>query len=246
MFRSFNRVAYCCRIIDLFALTAALTLISAHLDEHHKQRQQQGTVIASANVLRHQRNGDLAILEQVLENMDGISKLNNDVFSERSCRLLRRLLAIEANTAEGKSSHIGQEPFSPVLPVMEQHPNLISDDGRSFRVSVPYFGTVRIASDGVVSVEKVHQVPKLAQMKDREGLDALDPFKQSHEVPSTSWLYLEPQQALSPGFPPATNNTSPYQSQYPSLEEDVDGWILQLVDTTPLTSSFPVHGDGSI
>ncbi|THC97165.1 hypothetical protein EYZ11_003330 [Aspergillus tanneri] len=41
------------------------------------------------------------MIEQAQENMDELNRLNTDALSERSARLLRRLLAIEAKAAEG-------------------------------------------------------------------------------------------------------------------------------------------------
>ncbi|KAL9082535.1 MAG: hypothetical protein Q9165_008866 [Trypethelium subeluteriae] len=139
MFRSFNRVAFCCRSVDFFALTAAMTLIIAHLDGHRRQRQrQQGSGIAAVNVLAHQRNSDRAMMEQVLENMEAVMRLNTDVLSERSSNLLKRLLVLEADAA--------------ATTTIDSHPHSTTDDAHFLRIDIPYFGNIRIGGDGVVSM----------------------------------------------------------------------------------------------
>lgn len=156
MFRSFNRVAFCCRSVDFFALIAAMTLLIAHLDEHRKQRQRHyGAAIAGVNVFTHQRNGDRAMMEQVLESMEGVAKLSTDVLSERSSSLLKRLLVLEAAAAAGSNSgHMSQDSFAPTTTTAEQQPNTAADEDHSLRIDIPYFGTIRIDRDGLVCKER--------------------------------------------------------------------------------------------
>ncbi|KJZ71807.1 hypothetical protein HIM_08827 [Hirsutella minnesotensis 3608] len=141
MFRSFNRVSYACRSVDFFALIAGLTLLIAHLDGHLQQRQQRGhgSVRTVVDVLAQQRNMDRAMIEQVLESMDGIAKLNTDILSERASGLLKELLVFETDAAQGKVSRSAASG---------------ADDGEQFlRIGIPYFGTVQISRQGEISVE---------------------------------------------------------------------------------------------
>ncbi|KAH7121430.1 C6 zinc finger domain-containing protein [Dactylonectria macrodidyma] len=137
MFRSFNRVAFCCRSTDFFALISAMTLVIAHLDGHRRK---------GANVLAHQRNSDRAMMDQVLDNMDSVAEQSTDALSERSSSLLRSLLALEADAAEGRLGNAAAV-------MTEMHPDLATDDRQSLRINIPYFGTISISREGVISME---------------------------------------------------------------------------------------------
>ncbi|KAK4947827.1 hypothetical protein LTR10_013335 [Elasticomyces elasticus] len=174
MFRSFNRIACCCRSVDFFALIAAMTLLIAHLDEHRKRRQRQHrTGIPEVNVFAHQRNGDRAMMEQVLESMEGVAKLSTDVLSERSSILLKRLLILEAAAAAGNADNMSQDCFASSTTVPEPQPNTTTDDGHFLRIDIPYFGTIRISRDGVVS-------------KERPLRSTVSPPIQQQDLPSTT------------------------------------------------------------
>jgi hypothetical protein len=169
-FRSWNQIAFCCRSIDFFALMAAMTLLLAHIDSHR-----QG---GSFNSLAHQRLGDRAMMEQVLENMDMVNKVNLDVLSEKSGDLLRRLLEIEADAADGKTYHTqsvcelatgelnndtthvdattGQcmgPTKGPSSGGVEEGPLASEDHAGVLWMCIPYFGVIKIARDGGISKE---------------------------------------------------------------------------------------------
>ncbi|CAK7217209.1 hypothetical protein SCUCBS95973_003068 [Sporothrix curviconia] len=100
LFRQFNSSACCCRLLEFFALMASLTLILVHIDGH-RHTAQNGP---ASNVLAHQRVSDRAMMEEALDSMYLVGKLNEeDTISETSVDLLRQLLAIEADTARGSS-----------------------------------------------------------------------------------------------------------------------------------------------
>ncbi|CAK7266679.1 hypothetical protein SEPCBS119000_002152 [Sporothrix epigloea] len=100
LFRGFNRSACCCRLLEFFALMASLTLILVHIDGH-RHTARNGP---ASNVLAHQRVSDRAMMEEALDSMDLVGKLNEeDTISGTSVDLLRQLLAIEADTARGSS-----------------------------------------------------------------------------------------------------------------------------------------------
>jgi hypothetical protein len=101
-FRSWNKIAFSCRSVDFFALMAAMTLVLAHL---HAAGSSDGP--PELNTLAHQRHSDRAMMEQVLESMDTVYRLNMDVLSAKSGDLLRRLLEIEADAAEGGADRDG-------------------------------------------------------------------------------------------------------------------------------------------
>ena len=135
LYRSYNRVAFCCRTIDFYALKAALTLLLAHLDGH---RQPMG-----GNQLAHHRMSDRAMMEDVLAQMDMVSMESCDALSANSSTLLRRLLDIEAEAAEGGRRY----QTSPLSGLDVDQPG----EENVLRISVPYFGLVKIAPEGVIS-----------------------------------------------------------------------------------------------
>lgn len=150
MFHSFNRIAFCCRTVDFFGLMAAMTLLIAHIDEHRRsnpslarpQRPWDHTMMTE-NLLGHQRPCDRALVEKALESMEEVSRLEGDAMSVQSSSLLRRLMAIEAETADEKMHHDGVQ-----VPVTEEAP--YSPNSRdTVRVSIPYFGAIKIARKGI-------------------------------------------------------------------------------------------------
>ncbi|KAK3359671.1 hypothetical protein B0T25DRAFT_600824 [Lasiosphaeria hispida] len=136
MLRGLNQIAFSCRTMDFYALMAAMTLLLAHLDGHRRAK--------GGNVLKHQRLSDRAMVEEVLENMEGVNKLSMDVLSQKSSELLRRLLAIEGDSAAGRQNYSAESVAWPEAGNSEEN---------VLRVCVPYFGTVKIAPEGVITKE---------------------------------------------------------------------------------------------
>jgi hypothetical protein len=134
-FRSFNPVTAYCRIGDFLALVAGLTLMLAHIVSHCRNVQD--------NMLIHQRLSDRATVEQALECMKSMSELRKDVLTAKYAALLKDLLAVEADAAQGQS-----------------HRNVLI-------IQVPYVGAIRITPEGISST-----VPsRMAQDRDlQEGV----------------------------------------------------------------------------
>jgi hypothetical protein len=114
---------------------AAMTLLLAHLSP----------LSETENLLAHQYHSDRAMIEQVLENMEEVHRLNSDALSLKSAGLLRRLLAIEIET--GNSNSLGAKGAS----VHKIGPETAVPDQDDIGVSVhiPYFGIIRISQQGV-------------------------------------------------------------------------------------------------
>ena len=136
--RSFNPVSFCSRPVDFFALLAAMTLLLAHLDAQYHRK--------ATNFLAHQRLSDRAILDQVLERMDVMSNVNEDVIAESSAKLVRRLLDIEADAAEGSNYTIRSVRGDDGLQEGKE-------EGEELRLHIPYLGVVEIARQGPISRE---------------------------------------------------------------------------------------------
>ncbi|KAK8104559.1 uncharacterized protein PG998_011592 [Apiospora kogelbergensis] len=142
----FNTIGFCCRTPDFLALMAALTLILAHLQSH------QGPSRAS-NPMIHQYLNDRGMIEQVQESMAKLSRASGDPLSAESADLLRRLLAIEAEAADGRK---GRAQGVDVEQLQKDEEGV--DDG-VVRVVIPYFGVVRIAREGTISKEAPERQP---------------------------------------------------------------------------------------
>ncbi|KAK0720100.1 hypothetical protein B0H67DRAFT_176248 [Lasiosphaeris hirsuta] len=252
MFRAVRRIAFSCRAIDFYALMGAMTLLLAHLDGHRRT--------GGDNVLRHQRLSDRAMVEEVLEGMEGANRLYMDVLSEKSSELLRRLLAIEADAAAGRQNYSAESVSWPEAGNSEEN---------VLRVCVPYFGTVKIAPEGVITKE----IPRalylcaelaLAGIGNQDGDDGgnvttlglpgagpevlSDPIGEPPVFTQNQRPNQEPpqEQAQAPEAPtssdtqhtpftpqfPAIVSEAAHPIAYPGLTASVDDWAFQGVDMT--------------
>ncbi|KAK4237899.1 hypothetical protein C8A03DRAFT_15611 [Achaetomium macrosporum] len=136
--RSFNPSSSCSRPVDFFALLAAMALLLAYLDApHHRE---------ATNILAHQRLSDRAMLDQALERMDAIRNVDDDVITEKSAQLIRQLLDIEADAAEG-SSYTARN----VEGEDDMHEG--RREAAEVHLNIPYLGVIRIARRGPISHE---------------------------------------------------------------------------------------------
>ncbi|KAH8693638.1 hypothetical protein BGW36DRAFT_429679 [Talaromyces proteolyticus] len=183
--RSFQPKSLCSRPVDFFALLAAMTLSLAHLDAHYHRN--------ATNFLAHQRLSDRAMLDQTLERMDVMRDDNKDVVMEESGELIRRLLEIEADAANGSSytaSSVGRD----------------EDDGQDsagkgcvegLRLLIPYLGTIKITRQGPISREPLQE-------------------SAAYQTPQTEFPYAEPMRAtLNDAFTSVPQAPSPTDIQQP-------------------------------
>ncbi|KAK4451966.1 hypothetical protein QBC34DRAFT_400027 [Podospora aff. communis PSN243] len=150
VFRSFNRVAFCCRNIDFWAFLAAMTLLLAYLEGHRKPR--------TESVLAHQRISDRAMMEEVLDNMECVSKLNDDALSDKCGDVLRRLLAIEEEAASGNRKADAD--------------SLDDSIENALRICIPYYGTVKIDPTGNISRDGPSRPQEYSTEASRHDLEA--------------------------------------------------------------------------
>lgn len=236
--RSFNPMSSCSRPVDFFALLAGMTLLLAHLDAHHHRE--------ATNFLAHQRLGDRAMLDQALERMDVISNINNDVITEKSAKLIRRLLDIEADEAEGSSytarSVSGDDD-------MEEEGK---KEGEELQLNIPYLGVIKIARQGPISREQpwfgneASRPPhRASEFPQREPLatsnDHVFP-PLPHASASNGQQPLSHLHGMAQGCPtfsgdlPASDRPSAQQSQAPRYEQS----MLNYLDTGQ-DDSIAVH-----
>ena len=143
-FSTFDRVTTCCRPAAFLALMAALTLLLAHLDSHHRRG-----ASSSDNLLAHQRPSDRAVVEQVLDNMEVATKEKDDVMAGRSAGLLRRLMEVETDAARGHRYSIEKVRKEDVKVGEDGQPS-DDEEGAQLLITMPYFGTIRIARERVI------------------------------------------------------------------------------------------------
>jgi hypothetical protein len=175
MFQSIDRIAFWCRTMHFFSLMAAMTLIIAHLDGHRRcaavvlgssEQQQEGRHRPKTeNLLTHQRPGDRAMVEQVQESMEELSRLNEDTLGAQSAELLRRLLIIEAEAAvaaAGRAQLVGDPSMQGPASVDDQVGELERDQSGAVCVHIPHFGAIKIGRDGIISKELPKALPSTA------------------------------------------------------------------------------------
>ncbi|KAF3397734.1 putative transcription factor gsfR1 [Penicillium rolfsii] len=247
MFHSFNRIAFSCRTVDYFGLMAAMTLLIAHLDGHRhlpsstSEQPPYNSVLGSNNVLIHQRPSDRALIEQVHETMEEVSRLDGDSMSLQASSLLQRLMAIEAEAASKATSESTMQ-----APLRMQTSQPSSADGVT-RVSIPSFGAIEIDQEGIISNESGEFSVGQITVENRERSRASDNVNgsistagrvQVHDVsaqrPEHQGMNTDTSQPL-----PSTNeekNEEPLQS----IGED---WALQNIDTAFFDSLMRGVGD---
>jgi hypothetical protein len=247
--RAFNPMSSCSRPVDFFALLAAMTLLLAHLDAHQYQ--------GATNFLAHQRLSDRAMLDQALEKMDVMGQVNGDSTTEQSARLIRRLLRLEADAADGSSYtavSVGENE--------ESGQEGVEKNSEQVRLHIPYLGVIKIARQGPIawelSVEKAapqHQNTHTEPSQRRRSSTVLNNAFASMPIQSPTNEQQTPDQMSlmtqdstfsdaqfqPPGYhkqPMAQYSNLLQEDEYPlqtnaelpSIAAGIDDWALQGVD----------------
>ncbi|KAI1370690.1 hypothetical protein F4677DRAFT_437516 [Hypoxylon crocopeplum] len=139
-YRSLRQQPGSCLTFEFLSLMAAITLLLAHFDGHLHRPAQPGSA-----VLEHQRLCDRTTMEQVLDAMKSVHQANNDPMSEASIKILRCLLMLEDDAAEGGryTAQCVQQPGRSQHFDDEEYEGLW-EKSMVLRISIPYFGVVRI------------------------------------------------------------------------------------------------------
>ncbi|VUC23550.1 unnamed protein product [Clonostachys rosea] len=232
--RNFNPISACLRMGDFLALIAGLTLVLAHIFSHcHEEL---------ANILIHQRLSDRAIVEQALECMESMSELRNDMLSAKCSILLKDLLAVEADAAQGGSYHA-------------QTLQMGNGDGENENgcqvlvICVPYIGSIKIARKGNISVAPFQRVSRDDVVREPVTLGGIGSVHLSDSpLPSQN----DTDESLNPSSrlpisscaellaePSATFDTEIIPGQIPAQEDQMfpdaaaplDDWVFQGFDT---------------
>ena len=142
--RTFQPRSSCTRPVDFFTLLAAMTLSLAHLDAHYHCN--------ATNLLAHQRLSDRAMLDQALERMDVIRDDNKDIVMRDSGKLIRQLLEIEADAADGS-----RYTASSVRRDEDDVQDLAGRGCKELCLLIPYLGTIRITRQGPIIREPLQE-----------------------------------------------------------------------------------------
>ncbi len=235
---TFYNMAHFAKCFGLFAIPASMTLLLAHIDSHHHQE--------VGNYLAHQRLSDRAMTEKVLETMEKMKGV--DVSNEKGENLLKCLLHLEAEAAEGQAYTARCVQGLEALP----------EDSDTVRISIPYFGVIKITREGTISKEvlqarstseqdkgydptfgtgSVHASNRLFTLNQPNvGIMPLAPFAVNSAYPSQvagqTYSYSAGQQ--HPAADQLLNETNDFEEQYqhlfPALTAGIDEWAFQGVD----------------
>lgn len=224
-FRNFNResIGTFCRAVDFFAFMAGMTILLAHIDSHRQEAEDWRA---------HQRLGDRAMVEQLLEDLEKTDRQTKDGFYRNCAQQLQALLQIESDCVRG----VGRTAHDTVC-CLEEH-----CDG--LHLSIPYYGIVKIGRDGITKDQPAassqiqsglthasdsvhaanHFIPAAA-------LDnALDQSHQIHPFPSFPVAYPGQATQLIGRNAALEDPGSQQHVQYPGLAATVDDWAFQGVD----------------
>jgi hypothetical protein len=243
-FRAVTNSWSCCRLADFVALVAGMTLIISHLVSHQYEGED--------NHLAHQRLGDRATVEQALRHMEQNSQVNEDVLSAKCACLLKNLLRIEAAAAQRSKT---------------QSDDVVHDPHDALFITVPYFGAVRIAHDGIKSTDAVQPSPQnadaditiggIGSVHFGDSVVARDSCPSSADAPRSaeSRPHLDEVHATTDraDLPSAvfTDDFVMQQDLYPEAAAGIDDWVFQGIDTAffdSLTMMGPdvQVGDGAV
>ena len=238
-FRAFVKVAYCCRLVDFCAFTASFALLLAHLDSHRN---------SYGDILSHQRLNDRALIEKAMETMDALNRVSGDTLSMQTGEVIRKLLAVEADAADGNNSYSTSN-------VSEED----TTDGQdpSFRLKIPYLGTVKIARDTLIKLQ-AQTLTSTSLSNTSMASQALTPESPVANGQTLTQTVVDPSQihnwqsALHP-FGPAEHHQPHHQPAHdssnlplisfqddgngqlvtvPNLTADAEDWAFQGVDVT--------------
>jgi hypothetical protein len=243
-FRIKKPILSCCRPLDFIALIAALTVALAHLNAHRQR--------GSNAFLPHQRPSDRALIEQVLDIMRRVAKVNDDTMTYQSVCLLGRLMHIEADAFQGhnyttEKVQMVEDPSS--------RDQCTNDHCRVLHIDIPYYGTIRIAREGAslqgaslqgasfkVGVGYTSPQPAVNSRTTSLSGTAQSPSAEQQRVETSSSSQLVAPYQLSTANPAQldfSNNINDggisavqqHLTPYPDLTATVDDWAFQGVDT---------------
>ncbi|TPX09898.1 uncharacterized protein E0L32_008920 [Thyridium curvatum] len=229
-YRQVSVMAFTCRGADFFTFFASMTLLLGHLDSH--QRGYSGGAASNHDsYLVHQRLADRGLVEKVLSYLEDLAALNSDMLSRQSADILRQMLVIEDDAADGG----GVYSTSPA--VKGEDCGTVSNDG-AITWAVPYFGLIRIAKEGVsrprAEVDEVRGATGQQAAKQPSGLAVgntlLGGWQLGATAASTEMVAPNGAEEVVPEDLGPYETSGAQQTLMPGLTAEAEDWAFQGVD----------------
>lgn len=217
--RTFNPVHPVCHMGDFIALTAGLTLMLAHIVSH--------SIHESASSLIHQRSGDRAIVERMLQCNDSLAKMQPHVVVAKGALALRQLLEIEVVAMQQKCStrHL---PFDGN---MQNDCNLL---------------LIRVPNSAFITIARDEMVVKSYQLT---CLDSVNGFS----VGGIGYIHINAAVEQMPDLPELRSASMMAETAgaaadaqdrpLPNFATNVNDWVFQGFDTAYLENMMPRQSD---
>lgn len=138
------------RGLDDKAFNVSVALLLTHLNRRRLGR---------ANVFEHQRSQNVGTIQSVIKCMQRLPLVDKDDISSRIIHILRKLVDIEADAADGVNYIVrcGQDSI-----FQGEH----CTENESLQLSVPYFGTICLVRKGSNNTWLSNLDPDITQMSD--------------------------------------------------------------------------------
>ncbi|KAK3321300.1 hypothetical protein B0T19DRAFT_360444 [Cercophora scortea] len=145
VFRDMHQLESYCRGVDFLAFIASAALCLTHMESRRHQSPTNNVM----DFLLHQRASDRGMMECVLERVEHIAAVTADVITSKISIILRQLLIIEADAADGATysanssagRHDGGEELECDGP--------LSVGGDVLNIYIPHYGTIKIERSGI-------------------------------------------------------------------------------------------------
>ncbi|KAK5787796.1 hypothetical protein VI817_010293 [Penicillium citrinum] len=138
-FRSSNPVNFYCRGSDFLAFVSIVVVCFAHISSRGQYRSSSQPNGRRFSPLAHSRLGDRGMMERTLDILLSMTLDDTDSISSKLSHLIKHLLAIESDVANGES-------YSMSISAEDEKETgcTVSSNGvgRVLRIDIPHFGTI--------------------------------------------------------------------------------------------------------
>ncbi|KAJ5403377.1 hypothetical protein N7509_003248 [Penicillium cosmopolitanum] len=258
-FRSSNPVNFYCRGSDFLAFVSIVVICFAQIGSHSQNDRAIQAERMSFTILAHSRLSDRGIMERTLAILLSISNGERDSIVSKLSHLIRHLLAVESDAANGKLYSMSTSASDEGDDESTVKSN---SNGRVLRIHIPYFGTINFEPGaGSSSVSRtpmqselhtstwVSDVLLADQLADSiygpcsSDVCPLTPNTHLSQIQKSQQSLNSPEVALSESQGPNFNNTSPVREQAPMTSPSLDtstyyDWDLQGIDLALFDSLF--------
>ncbi|KAL2825680.1 hypothetical protein BJY01DRAFT_230095 [Aspergillus pseudoustus] len=181
-FRTSNPAHFYCRGTDFLAFVATTVMCLAHIDSRGKPPSTTGSPI---NFLVHSRPSDRGMMERASEIIESMANSSaTDAIATKLTRILRHLLVIEANAANGTIYSTSSSTTNE-----GEHDGGLAQGGKALRIHIPYFGSIHFEKG---SISKAPQTQTQAHAEPPELTTAASAYIEPHRLenqtqPSTAY-----------------------------------------------------------